>query len=124
MSFNLKNPKTLRQIFVITLGLVILVVGFSILSPKKSETTYRSVDATIKITNHKVEGPTLITASQGDNITIRVISDRADELHLHGYNYRLNLEPNQEATLSFKAAITGQFEYELEKSSVPLGQLQ
>jgi hypothetical protein len=51
---------------------------------------------------------------QGSQVTLRVSSDVADELHVHSYDLKLDLKPGQSADLTFLAKIAGVFEVELE----------
>ncbi|HVT34162.1 MAG TPA: hypothetical protein VHE37_01155 [Nevskiaceae bacterium] len=71
-----------------------------------------------------VSGPQLLSVNQGDAVTIGIVSDAAEELHLHGYNLKLELAPNQHAVLAFNATHSGHFEYELEHARVELGALE
>ena len=68
-----------------------------------------------------VAGPAVIKLKQGDQVTLRVTSDSDDELHLHGYDLYLNLIAGQPAQLSFTAAHSGRFEYELHHAHTDLG---
>ena len=54
----------------------------------------------------------------------RVVSDKAEEVHVHGYDIKKDLQPNKTETVSFKATITGIFEIELEGSATQLGVAQ
>jgi hypothetical protein len=49
-------------------------------------------------------------------VTIRIRSDRADELHLHGYDLRARIAADQPAELSFAADESGRFAFELHGS--------
>jgi hypothetical protein len=71
-----------------------------------------------------IQGPTVIRATAGDHVLMRITSDAEDELHLHGYNLKLHLRPNVPATLSFEARRTGRFTYELHRRDVELGALE
>ena len=53
---------------------------------------------------------------EGDTVRFRVVSDEAEEVHVHGYDITQELEPGKVETVSFKATITGIFEIELEGS--------
>jgi FtsP/CotA-like multicopper oxidase with cupredoxin domain len=68
--------------------------------------------------------PAVLRAHQGDEVTLRITSDTADELHLHGYNLHLRVSPETTAVLQFTANRTGRFTYELHKSGVELGALE
>src|SRR5258708_7618896 len=67
-----------------------------------------------------VAGPAVLAAREGDALVIRVTSDRADELHLHGHDLEMNLAAGRPAELKFVADRSGRFEYELHKAHVEL----
>lgn len=71
-----------------------------------------------------VSGPKVTRLKRDDPVTLTILSDRADELHVHGYDLHLKLVPNQAATLQFVAKRTGRFSYELHKSGTELGVLE
>lgn len=52
---------------------------------------------------------------QGSQVTLRVTSDVADELHVHTYDLKVDLVPGQSADLTFLARIPGVHEVELEE---------
>ena len=61
---------------------------------------------------------------QGETVRFRVVNDEAEEVHVHGYDIKKELEPGKVETVSFKATITGIFEIELEGSGTLLAQLK
>jgi hypothetical protein len=65
-----------------------------------------------------------LTYDQGDTVRFRVRSDKAEEVHIHGYDIKKELEPNKTATVSFKASITGIFEIEFEGSATQIAELK
>jgi hypothetical protein len=65
-----------------------------------------------------------LTYDQGDTVRFRVVSDKAEEVHIHGYDIKKELEPNQTATVSFKATINGIFEIEFEGSATQIAELK
>jgi hypothetical protein len=71
-----------------------------------------------------VSGPAILTAIQGDDVTIKITADEDEELHLHGYDKAVDLEKDKPAELHFTANLTGNFPYELEHSSTEIGSLQ
>ncbi len=71
-----------------------------------------------------VSGPRVLSVSQGTPVTLRITVDHHDELHLHGYDLTLKLPTAQSAELSFVAAQSGRFEYELHHAHVDLGVLE
>lgn len=54
-----------------------------------------------------------VEVSQGDQVRIVVTSDRADEIHVHGYDVEAAVEPGSPATLEFEADQPGSFEVEM-----------
>ena len=57
-------------------------------------------------------------------VRLEVTADRADEVHLHGYDRKVDVEPGEQATLEFTADTPGVFEVELEESGLKLLELQ
>lgn len=79
----------------------------------------------IVIQNKKiVSGPTTIKVNQGEDITIKITSDEAEEFHVHAYDESVELELNKQAMLTFNAKLSGRFPFELEKSKTELGALE
>jgi hypothetical protein len=60
----------------------------------------------------------------GSTVTLRVSSDVADEVHLHGYDRSVDVEAGGTATLTLEATLSGVYEAELESRGVQLVQLQ
>ncbi len=60
----------------------------------------------------------------GSTVTLRVSSDVADEVHLHGYDKRVDVAAGGSAELTFVASIPGVFALELERSGVELTKIQ
>ncbi|HXG27540.1 MAG TPA: hypothetical protein VNJ47_01655 [Nevskiales bacterium] len=71
-----------------------------------------------------VSGPAVIQLRQGETLTLRVTADAADELHLHGYDSLLRLQPGQTAELTLQAEHAGRFDFELHHVHRELGVLE
>jgi len=56
----------------------------------------------------------------GDTVVITVTSDVADEVHVHGYDKKVDVVPGTPATITFTADIPGIFDVELESRSLKL----
>lgn len=69
-------------------------------------------------------GPDKLQVTQGEEIILRIISDQADELHLHGYDLALPLKAGAQAELRFVADRSGRFEYELHEAHAGIGVLE
>lgn len=79
----------------------------------------------IEVKDGKVVGGAAdLEVSEGDLVEFAVQSDVADEIHVHGYDVKKNVEAGGTAELSFKADITGVFEIELEGAGLELARLK
>ncbi|MFD2093566.1 cupredoxin domain-containing protein [Blastococcus deserti] len=79
----------------------------------------------VTVAGGQVTGDTgRIPVPAGEQLTLAVTSDVADEVHLHGYDLTADLTPGQPAELSFTASIPGVFEVELHEAGTVLLSLQ
>jgi hypothetical protein len=69
-----------------------------------------------------IEGP--IAVALGDEVTIRVTADVADEVHVHTYDLVTDLEPGIPSEITFVAEIPGIHEVELESTGLLLLKLE
>jgi plastocyanin len=83
----------------------------------------RPVTFDVTVANAATMTPDHLTAKQGDTVTINVRSDRAGEVHLHGYDIQFETKPGEVASHTFKANQTGDFDIEWESTSTRLGDL-
>lgn len=102
-------------------ALFIVVGGFVIFRNQGGGGTSRTFDVTV--TNGSSMSPDHLSAKAGDTITINITSDRAGEVHLHGYDIPFDTEPGKVASHTFKASQTGDFDIEWEATSTHLGDL-
>lgn len=71
----------------------------------------------VRLVGGDVEGgPRLETVSVGDTVTIRAVSDVAEELHVHTYDLKVDLEAGTPGEVTFDASIPGRHEVEFERS--------
>jgi hypothetical protein len=68
-------------------------------------------------------GPVRIAARSGETLRFAVVSDTADELHVHGYDILRPLEPGERVELEIRADLEGIFEAELHGSGEPVARL-
>lgn len=54
-----------------------------------------------------------VEVAQGDNVRIVISSDRADEVHVHGYELEAEIPAGGSATVEFVADQPGSFEVEM-----------
>ncbi|MET9605813.1 hypothetical protein ABZZ17_12205 [Streptomyces sp. NPDC006512] len=79
---------------------------------------------TLTVRDGKVHpAPGRTELKRGERVALRVTSDRADTLHVHGYDKELALPAGQEATLVLTADRAGLFEVETHESELLLTQL-
>jgi uncharacterized protein YcfJ len=78
----------------------------------------------------RVTGNNVETASKrvrvdlGQKVRIQVETDRAEEVHVHGYDLKGDVAPGKPAVIDFTANVPGVFEVELEEASLKLFELQ
>lgn len=75
-------------------------------------------------TGGSVQGGGRIEVPRGQVVVIRVTSDVAEEVHLHGYDLYVDLVPGVAGELRFVADIPGVFEVELEGSRLEIIELE
>lgn len=79
----------------------------------------------VTVTGGSVDGGVVRTkVPVGENVTIRVTADSADEVHVHGYDLYADVAPGTAAEITFTADIPGVFEVELEGSGLQLVRLE
>jgi hypothetical protein len=70
-----------------------------------------------------VGGVRNVTVAKDRQVVLIVSSDVADEIHLHGYNLKRDVEAGGTARLPFRATIVGTVEAELEQRGLPLARI-
>ena len=78
----------------------------------------------IVVQKGKLETGGAISVRKGDDVTLHITSDAADEFHLDGYDLDTKISPARSASLKFKASSAGRFEYELRQTNQKLGVLE
>jgi heme/copper-type cytochrome/quinol oxidase subunit 2 len=56
--------------------------------------------------------PSLLRVEKDDSVRLRVTSEVAGEIHLHGYRLEMKVAPGTQAELQFKAHATGRYRIE------------
>ncbi len=64
-----------------------------------------------------------ITVQKGDTVRLAVSSDTADEVHVHGYDLKKDMEAGGTVRFRFAADVEGVFEIELEGAHVQIAKL-
>jgi hypothetical protein len=86
-------------------------------APPPAPPTVRVIDAKPQGGIKKLE------FDKGDQIRFRVVSDTADEIHVHGYDLMKDVAEGGSVTFSFKGSIDGRFVVELEDHGEQIAEL-
>ena len=71
-----------------------------------------------------VGGAKDITVESGETVRLAVRSDRAEEIHIHGYDRYVNVEPGKVRRVAFRARLEGVFEVEAHSDGTLLANLR
>ena len=90
-----------------------------------SETAFAGTEIVVAVKGGKVDPPThRVKVAKGTEVRLLVTSDKADELHVHGYEIEKELPAGEQVTVDFTADQTGVFEIETHESELQLAQLE
>lgn len=84
----------------------------------------KSVQIDVTLRGGQVQGPREFEVSRGQQVHIVIDADVADEVHVHGYDLMVDVQPGRPAELTFKATAPGVFDVELEDAGLLLFQLK
>jgi len=94
-------------------------------SSSSSSSTANAIVVEVTVAGGAVQGGSQRkTIPAGSAVVLRVTSDVADEVHLHGYDLKQDVEAGSTAEISFTADIPGVFEAELESAGLKLVELE
>jgi plastocyanin len=71
-----------------------------------------AVTHTLSLVGRKLT-PDIVTVTQGDQVTIKVMSDETGEFHISGYEIENDMEVGKELSFSFTADKAGRYNFEL-----------
>lgn len=98
------------------------VVAFIVLKP--GDDSSKSSSTAITIVNGKPKGGIQkIKVKKGDQVRFEVVSDTADEIHVHGYDFKKNVAKGGTVSFDFPAKIDGVFDIELEGKALQIAEL-
>jgi hypothetical protein len=117
-----------RNLVVVLVTLIVLGVLFVLLRPQSSapessdvgETQEQAVALAINGNNMS---PNEVSVTEGDQVTLQIISDHPIEVHLHGYDLEEVVGAEEPGELSFEATMTGRFPIEDHNTEAKLGTL-
>ena len=80
--------------------------------------------ATVRVVDAKPQGGVRkLEFDKGDQIRFRVVSDTADEIHVHGYDIMKDVAQGGSVSFAFKGSIDGRFVVELEDHGEQIAEL-
>lgn len=117
-----------RNLVVVLVTLIGLGVLFVLLRPESSAPESSDVGETQEqpialAINGNNMSPDEVSVTEGDQVTLQIISDHPIEVHLHGYDLEEVVGAEEPGELSFKATMTGRFPIEDHNTEAELGTL-
>lgn len=89
--------------------LALIVLGSSLSLADEQDASADAVRIDVQIEHRKVVGDPVIRLTEEQEIRIVWTTDEAAELHIHGYDIRIDISPDAPAEISFTAYATGRF---------------
>jgi heme/copper-type cytochrome/quinol oxidase subunit 2 len=114
----------MKRWIAVAAGIAVLVVVFLVVKPGGDDGDGSSGPVEVTVAGGKVDGPGELDVKKGDQVSITVNSDVADEVHVHGYDLQFEVAPGQPAKVEFTADAEGVFEIELENAGLLLLELK
>jgi heme/copper-type cytochrome/quinol oxidase subunit 2 len=105
--------------------IVVAVVAFVIAQSGSNSSKSSSKVVHLVVKGGKpVGGIKKIEVAKGKPVRFDVTSDVADEIHVHGYNFKKDVSPGHPASFDFPAKIDGVFVIELESRGEQIASLE
>ena len=122
------NQTRVRNLVVVLVTLIGLGVLFVLLRPESSAPESSDVGETQEqpialAINGNNMSPDEVSVTEGDQVTLQIISDHPIEVHLHGYDLEEVVGAEEPGELSFEATMTGRFPIEDHNTEAELGTL-
>jgi hypothetical protein len=113
-----------RQRGAILLAAVAIVVVAFVLISSGGDDNKTSGSTTVRVVDAKPDGGIKKLAfKKGDQVQFKVVSDTADEIHVHGYDLMKDVPKGGSVSFSFKGSIEGRFVVELEDHKQQIAEL-
>jgi hypothetical protein len=111
------------RVGLVVAAIAVLVVGYLLISGGGDDSDGGS-DTTVRVVDAKPQGGVKkLEFDKGDQIRFKVVSDTADEIHVHGYDLMKDVEKGGSVSFSFKGSIDGRFVVELEDHEQQIAEL-
>jgi hypothetical protein len=113
-----------RQRAALVLAAVAIVVVAFVLISSGGDDDKSGGDTTVRVVDAKPDGGVKKLAfKKGDQVQFKVVSDTADEIHVHGYDLMKDVPKGGSVSFSFKGSIEGRFVVELEDHKQQIAEL-
>jgi hypothetical protein len=104
-------------------AVAIVVVAFVLISSGRDDNK-SSGSTTVHVVDAKPDGGIKKLAfTKGDQVRFTIVSDTADEIHVHGYDLMKDVAKGGSVSFSFKGSIEGRFVVELEDHKQQIAEL-
>ena len=118
----------IRNLVVVLVTLVVLGVLFVLLrsqssAPESSDVGETQEQPVALAINGNNMSPDEVSVTEGDQVTLQIVSDHPIEVHLHGYDLEEVVGAEEPGELSFEATMTGRFPIEDHNTEAELGTL-
>ena len=104
-------------------AIAIIVVAFVLINSGGSDDKSGG-STTVNVVDAKPEGGIKkLSFKKGDQVQFKVVSDTADEIHVHGYDLMKDVPKGGSVSFSFPGSIEGRFVVELEDHKQQIAEL-
>ncbi|MBA2348589.1 MAG: hypothetical protein H0V81_09880 [Solirubrobacterales bacterium] len=80
---------------------------------------------TVRFANGEPEGGVrTLRFEKGEEVAFKVVSDVAEEIHVHGFDIYRDVAPGRSATFRFDAEFDGKYEIEMHDAAVQIASLE
>jgi predicted ATP-grasp superfamily ATP-dependent carboligase len=108
---------------IVVVAIAVLVAGYVLIS-SGGDDDKSGGSTTVRVVDAKPDGGIKkLEFKKGDQVSFTVVSDTADEIHVHGYDLMKDVEKGGSASFRFKGSIEGRFVVELEDHKQQIAEL-
>jgi hypothetical protein len=112
-----------QRVAILLAAVAIIVVAYLLISSGGNDEKSGG-STTVRVVDAKPDGGIKKLAfKKGDQVQFTVVSDTADEIHVHGYDLMKDVPKGGSVSFSFKGSIEGRFVVELEDHKQQIAEL-
>jgi hypothetical protein len=105
-----RRPWSSRTLWIAATILLLIILYFGLrtsIGERESRTAPHPVYTLVVGPPRPEEAMTVLPARQNETVTLRIRSDRAGDVHVHGYDQNVTLQVGSEVVLTFVAKTSG-----------------